>query len=177
MLRDKGIHELAEAISLISQRRNDVQFWLLGELDTGNPAAISEAELAEILKNPTVKHLGTTPDPRPFLAACDCLVLPSYREGLPRASLEAMSMAKPIVTTDVPGCRDTVEEGRNGFLVPVQDGPGLAAGLEKFLQKTAAERAEMGEFSRRKALAEFDLRIVQQRYLAILASLNPTKTT
>lgn len=156
LLSDKGIREFAEAAKRLKQRYADAQFWLLGPYDS-NPAAISAAEMKAWEGENAIRYLGAVQDVRPYLESASVYVLPSYREGMPRTVLEAMAVGRAIITTDVPGCRETVQEGYNGFLVPVRDAESLAGAMEKFVLDPALA-VVMGERSRKAAEELFDVR-------------------
>jgi glycosyltransferase involved in cell wall biosynthesis len=157
LLGDKGVREYAEAARLLRARYPDAAFRLAGWIDGDNPAAIAEWELRAWVAEGTVEYLGRLDDVRPAISAASVYVLPSYREGTPRTVLEAMAMGRPIVTTDAPGCRETVRDGVNGFLVPVRDAGALARALERFLAEPALiER--MARESRRIAAERYDVR-------------------
>ncbi len=169
LLSEKGIREFAEAARLLKNKGVVAEFCVLGSTDSGNPTTISEAELQGWVQEGIVKHLGFLDDVRPAIAASDFLVLPSYyREGVPRSVLEAMGMEKPIITTDNVGCRDTVEEGKNGFLIPPRNVAALVEAMEKALALSPHQRAEMGRCSRQMAENEFGDQWVLPRYLALI---------
>lgn len=128
LLRSKGIYEYVEAARRVREIRGPVQFDVLGWIDA-NPESVSEAELAEWKRENVINYLGSVDDVRPYLAAVHVLVLPSYREGTPRSVLEAMAMGRAVITTDVPGCRETVVSGESGILVPARDPDSLAAAM------------------------------------------------
>jgi glycosyltransferase involved in cell wall biosynthesis len=132
-----------------------VPFRLVGWIDD-TPDAIREQDLRSWVDGGTLEFLGKLDDVRPALAAASVYVLPSHREGTPRTVLEAMAMGRPIVTTDSPGCRETVRHGRNGFLVPVGDAPALASALERFILSPWLIE-EMGGESRRIAVEKYDV--------------------
>jgi glycosyltransferase involved in cell wall biosynthesis len=115
-----------------------------------------------------VEYLGVVDDVRPHIEAADCIVLPSYREGAPRSLLEAAAMAKPLIATDVPGCREVVADGKNGFLCEVRNAADLAASAEKFLSLDENARQEMGRQSRRLAEEKFDVNFVIDAYERVL---------
>jgi glycosyltransferase involved in cell wall biosynthesis len=167
LLWDKGIAEYVEAARLIKARRPDVSFRMLGFLDVANRTAVSRDDVAGW--SDAIDYLGSTDDVRPFIAEADCIVLPSYREGLPRVLLEGAAMGKPLVATDVPGCRDVVRDGENGFLCAPRDGASLAVAMEKLLDLAPEQRRAMGEAGRRRAEQEFDQSIVIERYADAIA--------
>lgn len=158
LLGDKGVREYVEAARRIKARYPDVVFRLVGWVDE-NPDAIREQELNDWVSEGVVEYLGRLSDVRPAIADCTVYVLPSYREGTPRTVLEAMAMGRPIITTDAPGCRETVVEGDNGFLVPVKSVDALVAAMEKFIvSPDLVER--MGKRSREMAETKYDVNAV-----------------
>lgn len=158
LLRDKGIVEYVQAAQALRQRYPNIKCSLVGMFDH-NPTAIPERELREWVAAGSIDYLGSLDDVRPALEQCSVYVLPSYREGTPRTVLEAMSMGRPIITTDAPGCRATVENGVNGFLVPVRDVKALIVAMEWFVKNPHAI-AEMGAASREIAIEKYDVRKV-----------------
>jgi glycosyltransferase involved in cell wall biosynthesis len=152
---EKGLHEYVEAARLIKARYPEAVFRIAGRVDN-HPTAISERELQGWVKEGVIEYLGWLDDVRPAIAASSVYVLPSYREGTPLSVLEAMAMGRPIVTTDTPGCRETVRDGVNGYLVSVRNGPGLAAAVERFLAEPGLIAA-MGRESRRIAVEKYDV--------------------
>lgn len=169
LLSEKGIREFAGAARILKNKGARAEFRVLGSTDSGNPTTISDTELDSWVGDGILQYLGFQDDVRPAIAAADVLVLPSYyREGVPRSVLEAMGMGKPIITTDNVGCRDTVEEGENGFLVPPRNVETLVKAMEKAIGLSAEQRAEMGRKSRQKALAEFSDELVLPKYLALI---------
>lgn len=160
VIRDKGVAEYVEAATIVRRTHPDARFQLLGPLDV-NPSAISQAELDGWVATGAIEYLGRTPDVRPNLAAAHVCVLPSYGEGMPRSVLEAMAMGRPAIVTDVPGCRETVVDGRNGHLVPVRDSAALADAMLRMIDQP--ERlAAMGAESRKLAEERFDVRVVNR---------------
>jgi len=156
MLKDKGVIEFCEAAAHISRKYSKVKFTLLGGEDDGNPARLSEQEWQIVQQNKAfVEILGIQRDVRPFLAACDVYVMPSYREGLPKSTLEAMSMGKAIITTDVPGCRETVKHGQNGWLVKARNVKSLADAMEAAIISGKQQLEIMGKVSRQLAEEKF----------------------
>lgn len=171
MLRDKGVGEYVEAARQLQQRWPQAEFCLLGFLDVQNPAAISRAEMDAWVAEGVVNYLGVSDDVRMQIATADCVVLPSYREGIPRTLLEAAAMARPIITTDAVGCREVVDHGINGFLCQVRDSADLAAKMEQMLSLTLTQRLEMGFRGRAKIEAEFDEQIVINKYLTAITTI------
>jgi glycosyltransferase involved in cell wall biosynthesis len=168
LLRDKGLVDFAEGARLLRPRWPEVEFAILGFAASDNRSAVPIAEVERWQRDGIVRYLGDTADVRPFLEESDCIVLPSYREGLPRSLLEAAAMAKPMVATDVPGCRDLVSDGDNGFLCAVRSPASLAAAMEKMLKLSPEDRATMGLRARRRVEREFDQALVVEAYLEAL---------
>ncbi|MDB5540760.1 MAG: glycosyltransferase [Devosia sp.] len=164
MLWDKGVGEFVEAARRTRRAHPEARFQLLGFLDVPNPAAIERSVVEGWVAEGVVEYLGVTEDVRPHLAAADCVVLPSYREGLSRSLIEAAALGRPLIATDVPGCREVVDDGVNGFLVAPRDATPLAAALATFCSLTMAQRTRMGASSRQKAVSEFDETVVVDRY-------------
>ncbi len=165
LLRDKGIEDYIAAIRLLREGGAQARFLLLGGLDD-NPAGITRAEVEAWVAEGLVEWPGHA-DVRPWLAQAHVFVLPSYREGVPRSTQEAMAMGRAIITTDAPGCRETVEDGVNGFLMPVRDPGALAAAMERFITDPALA-AYMGHESRVLAEARFDVHRQNARLLGFL---------
>jgi glycosyltransferase involved in cell wall biosynthesis len=164
LLRDKGIREYFEAARQVQARYPWARFHLVGWLDKGNPAAVSERELGTWLADGLVAYHGELEDVRPAIADASVYVLPSYREGTPRTVLEAMAMGRPIITTDVPGCRETVRDGVNGFLVPAKDAASLARAMLRFVEQPGLIPV-MGRESRRIAEQKYDVHQVNDLIL------------
>lgn len=165
LLGDKGIQEYVEAAKELKQNNIPVRCQLLGPLGVLNPTAIKESELDSWIQNDWIDYLGETKDVRPYIANADCVVLPSYREGLPRTMLEAGSMAKPLIATDVPGCREVVKEGQNGYLCKVRDSQSLKEAMEKMISLSKEERLKMGQNAREYIQSTFDVQKVNELYL------------
>jgi glycosyltransferase involved in cell wall biosynthesis len=136
LLVSKGLREYAEAAQHLKALYPDVQFSLAGWLDD-NPDAISRSELESWILAGSVQYLGYLQDVRPAIAQCTVYVLPSYREGTPRTVLEAMSMCRAVITSNAPGCRETVVDGETGLLVPVKSADALIAAMERFIHEPA----------------------------------------
>ena len=165
LIRFKGVYEFVEVARRF--RYSGVRFVLVGSPDPGNPSSLSEEEVEVLRREGSIVLPGFQKDVRPWLSVADVYVLPSYyREGLPLSVLEAMAMGLPVVTTDVPGCRETVEEGVNGFLVPPRDVEALEKAIRTLMEDPELRR-RMGEASRRKAEEEFSLDMVLRAYLEL----------
>jgi glycosyltransferase involved in cell wall biosynthesis len=154
LLKDKGIREFAHAARRLKAAHPEVPITLAGDLDP-SPDSLSRRELEE-LTDCGIDYLGHVGDVRPAIAACSVYVLPSYREGTPRSVLEAMAMGRAIITTDAPGCRETVREGENGVLVQPRDAQSLFDAMMRFVREPALAQT-MGTESRRLAEAKYDV--------------------
>ena len=161
LLRDKGVREFAHAARIVRAARPDVRFRLVGWIDS-NPSAIARAELDSWVREGIIEYGGRLDDVRDELAQCSIFALPSYREGTPMSVLEALAVGRPIVSTDVPGCRETVcsDGGGNGMLVPAQNAKALADALLSLLAMSTEHRAAMGNASRALAQSRFDADLV-----------------
>ena len=172
LLWEKGIKEYLEAAKNIKKNHEDVEFQLLGLVEKNNSRSVSEKQLLAWEQRGYITWLGNAEDVRPYIANADCVVLPTYyKEGTPRSLLEAASMEKPIITTDVAGCRQVVMDGVNGFLCRPQDTPDLTFAFEKMLRLTDEQRMLMGRRGREKMIREFDERRVIDKYLGAIREL------
>lgn len=155
LLREKGIFEYLQAAEIIKKRHPEVIFYLLGGFDTENPFALKPTELQQYLESGIVVYPGFVNNIPEWLQKSSVFVLPSYREGVPRSTQEAMAIGRPVITTDVPGCRETVIHGLNGFLIPPFDSVALAQKMQYFIDNPA-EIERMGSASRKLAEENFD---------------------
>ncbi len=171
LIGDKGVQEFVDAARALRPRMPNLRFQLLGGIDEGNRTSIQQPELDAWVEEGVIEYLGETDDVRPFIASASAVVLPSYREGLPRSLLEGAAMARPLIATDVPGCRDVVEEGVNGFLCEPRDPASLADAMERLGSLPEQQRSSMGAASRRKVQEQFSEALVVRAYLDALASL------
>ncbi|MFZ7096645.1 glycosyltransferase family 4 protein [Luteimonas dalianensis] len=174
LLGDKGVREYAEAAARVRALHPEVRFGLVGWIDE-NPDAIAQSELDVWVADGTIEFLGKLDDVRPAIEACTVYVLPSYREGTPRTVLEAMAMGRPIITTDAPGCRETVIDGDNGFLVPVQSVDALVEAMLKFIDDPGLAQ-RMGRRSRQIAEDKYDVHKVNAVMLREMG-ITPTPGT
>lgn len=172
MLWDKGIGEYIEAARVIKNKYPKTHFQLLGACDVPNPSLISREQISIWESEGIVEYLGTTDDVRTVIANVDCVVLPSYREGIPRTMLEAAAMAKPLIVSDAPGCKDVVINGKTGFLCKVKNRDSLAAAMELIINQSTQERVDMGMAGRNLVLHKFDERIVIKKYIDMLSKYN-----
>ena len=166
ILWDKGIGELIEAVRILKKDYPLIKVSFMGMIDKGNPAGVSDFQIQEWEREGLIKYLGEVVDIRPYLASCDCVVLPSYREGIPKTLLEASAMELPVIATDVPGCRDVVEHGVTGFLVNVKDAQALAKAMEKMIKMTEFQKKEMGRNGRAKVMRDYSESSVIKTYCA-----------
>jgi glycosyltransferase involved in cell wall biosynthesis len=166
LLRDKGLLELVEAARQVRAVHPTARVQLLGWIDP-NPESVTRAQVDAWVREGCVEYLGTADDVRPHLAAAHALVFPSHHEGTPRAVLEAMSMQRAVITTDAPGCRETIVPGESGLLVPVGDAPALAAAMRRLIEDPALLGFLAGN-ARRRAEALYDAAAVAAQMLEIM---------
>lgn len=170
MLREKGVLELVEAARLVKGRGVDAEFVFAGSCYPGNPSSVDERAIDTWTSEGLIRFLGHVEDMPDLLASCDLAVLPSYREGTPRILLEAAAMERPIVATDIAGCRGVVEHEVNGLLVPVGDASALADAIAR-LARDEVLRSRFGRAGRQIVLREFDERIVLDETMAVYQDL------
>ena len=166
LLKDKGIKEYAEAARVVKSQYTNARFQLAGWHDT-SPVAVSRADLDHWIVEGLIEYLGPLEDVRPALAAARIYVLPSYREGTPRTVLEAMAMGRPVITTNAPGCRETVAHEVNGLLVPAGDVPQLAAAMIRMIRNPSMTEA-FGRAGLRMAREKYDARMVSEAMAAAI---------
>ncbi|KEY98070.1 glycosyl transferase, partial [Sphingomonas sp. BHC-A] len=168
LMRDKGVGEYVEAARIVRASRPEVRFLLLTRPEAENPTGYTAADLEQWRQAGLIEFLPETRDVRPFIAAAHAFVLPSfYREGLPRTILEALATGRPVITTDMPGCREPIRHGVNGLLVPPRDGPALAAAMERMIAQP--ERvAAMAAAARRTAVDIYDVDKVNAMLLDVM---------
>lgn len=173
LLWDKGVAEYVDAVRQLRQQGRRFKALLAGTPDPGNPAAVPEATIRGWADEGLLTWLGHVDDMAGLLGAVDIVVLPSYREGLPRTLVEAAACGLPLITTDVPGCREVVTDGIDGLLVPMGNSDALARAMAR-LQDDPAFARRLGDAARRKARAQFDERIVVERTMAVYTELCTT---
>lgn len=166
LLKDKGTDEFFEMAKTIRTKYPNTEFQILGSVE-GN----YQKQLDEFISRGYVKFLGETSDVRPFIGNVHCTILPSYHEGMSNVNLESAANGRPVITTDVPGCRETVDDGRTGFLVKAKDAQSLIEGVERFLDLPYDQKKQMGIEARKKVEREFDRQIVVKAYLDAIAKL------
>lgn len=170
LLWDKGIKEYVEAARTLREQRPDIQFLLAGDPDEGNPASVPLASVHAWVQSGAIEWLGHVDDMPPLFRRVDVVVLPSYREGLPKGLIEAGASGVALVTTDVPGCREVVTNGIDGLLVPARDSQAIANAVLS-LSNDQALRVRLAAAARAKALSQFDEKIVIKRTLDVYQEL------
>lgn len=171
LLRDKGVLELVDAARQLRSQWPKVQVCLLGGVGVANRSALGAADVAAWQAEGVIEYWGETDDVRPALAQAECVVLPSYREGTPRTLLEAAAMGRPLIATDVPGCREVVQHGKNGLLCQSHSADALAAALSAFLALPRATREQMGEAARLGVVQRFNQQNVVQTYMDVISHM------
>lgn len=171
LLRDKGVLEFVEAARRVKARHQRARFQLLGAVGSENRTAIDSPTVDAWVADGVVEYLGTTADVRPAIASASCVVLPSYREGAPRTLIEAAAMARPLIATDVPGCRAVVDRDVSGFLCEVRNAESLAAAMQRFLDLSPEAQQAMGSAGRAKMEREFDQALVVDAYREALDAI------
>ena len=166
LIKDKGVLEYVQAARIVKAKYPQIRFRLVGWIDEG-PQVISSADLDSWIKEGQIEYLGRLDDVRPAIADTSVYVLPSYHEGTPRTVLEAMSMGRPVITTDAPGCREMVQEGRNGYFVPVRNAEVLAERMVCFI-KHPELIAHMGEESRQIAVEKYNVHKVNKVIMDVI---------
>ncbi len=166
LLWDKGVGEYVKAAKVLKSRYKNVEFQLLGFIDAQNPKAISQEQVDFWVDEGYINYLGATDDVRTFIAKADCVVLPSYREGVSMILMESAAMQKPIIATNVPGCRDLVNNNITGYLCKMQDYHDLVEKMDKLLHLKEKDRKKMGIEARKLMKAEYDEKFVIDKYLA-----------
>ena len=170
MLVDKGLNELIAAVRSINSDGVECELWLSGFAGVENVSAITESQLSQWALNPGIKWLGPSDSMEALYADVDCVVLPSYREGMPRSLLEAGAMSLPVVATDVPGCRSIVQDGFNGLLCDVKSTVSLQLAMQKMLAMTDEQRSVMGGNGRALVAKKFNEQLVVEATLRAVVS-------
>ncbi|MBR5076758.1 MAG: glycosyltransferase family 4 protein [Bacteroidales bacterium] len=160
LLKDKGIEEYFETAKAVRDKYPNTEFQILGMVE-----GPYQQSLDEMVRSGYIKHLGSTTDVRPFIGAVECTIMPSYHEGMSNVNLESAANGRPVITTDVPGCRETVDDGVTGILVNARDTQSLISGVEQFLSLSYEQKRQMGIAAREKVEREFDRQKVIDAYL------------
>jgi len=171
-LYDKGYAEFVEASRLLKAEGAEAKFCLLGSIDEAYPNAVPRTTIDADVKAGVIQYLGFTNQPESIMGQPGVVVVvPSYHEGMNRSLMEACALGKPIITTNIPGCREMVKEGRNGYLIPAKNGQALAEAMRRYLSLPYAEKVAMGHRCRRIALQTYDVHHVIKQYEECLASV------
>lgn len=160
MLKDKGIEEYFETAKKIKDKYPNTEFQILGSVE-----GPYQSQLDELVKADVVNHLGTTSDVRPFIGAVECTIMPSYHEGMSNVNLESAANGRPVITTNVPGCRETVDDGITGYIIEARSAQSLIDAVERFIALPYDKKVLMGKNGREKVEREFDRQIVVDAYL------------
>lgn len=170
LLRDKGVLEFVEAVKILTERGVKARYQLIGDVDPGNPATVTTAELDKWRKEGLLELLGYRTDIAHLFAAAHIVTLPSYREGLPKVLVEAAACGRAVVTTDVPGCRDAIDQNVTGFLVPVRDACALADQLQVLIENPEL-RQKMGAAGRELAMRAFAIEKIVEQHMDVYKEL------
>ncbi|MBW3664452.1 MAG: glycosyltransferase family 4 protein [Actinobacteria bacterium] len=172
----KGVREFVAAAHELAAKHEGVRFVLAGERDPNHPETVPESFVRNMTHTGAVEYVGLVRDPAEFLRSCDVFVLPSYREGFSRVLLEAMSSGVPVVTTDVPGCRDVIRDGENGIVVPARDENALASAIERLISD-ASLRQRLGQEARRSVEQRYSAETISEQYMDAYVSAGiPVRT-
>ena len=168
MLWDKGVGEYVEAAKKVKEKFPNAVFQLLGPIDAQNPTSIPHSQIDNWMRDEVVDYLGVHDDVRPFIASADCIVLPSYREGMSRVLMEACSMGRPIIATNVPGCSEIVEDGVTGFLCKPRDPIDLEKKIQMMMHLSSSDRLLMGKRAVKRAVDLFDENIINSKFIEFI---------
>lgn len=167
LLKEKGINEFLDAAVHLKSKYPNLEFKVLGDVDVGNPGSVDKGRLNDLVSKKVIIYPGVVSDVAGWIASSSVFVLPSYREGFPRSTQEAMAVGRAVVTTDVPGCRETVCDGVNGFIVSPHNWSELSAAMERFVKNPALIEV-MGRNSRAIAEQRFDASLISARLVGFL---------
>lgn len=160
LLKDKGIEEYFDTARIIKRKYPNTEFQIVGTVE-----GPYQSQLDNFVKEGIIKYLGITTDVRPFIGAVECTIMPSYHEGMSNVNLESAANGRPVITTNVPGCRETVDEGETGYLVEAKCSKSLTDAVERFLALPYSQKVLMGKRARKKVEKEFDRKIVVDAYM------------
>ena len=167
ILWDKGLQELIDSARQLKKTIPDAQIQIAGKAEVDNATAVGEVQLTKWIQEGVVEYLGFHEDPRTLIENADCIVLPSYREGLPRSLLEGAAMGRPLLASDCVGCTEVVVDGVNGFIFRKKSAQSLLEAMERFIALSFSERQQFGNAARALAEKKFDQKMVFERYLAM----------
>ena len=168
LLWDKGVGEFVEAATIIKQGRPDIRFQLLGPIGVENRTAIAKEQVAKWLDEGVIEYLGESDSVQSIMSEAHAIVLPSYREGTSRVLLEGAAIGRPLIATNVPGCREIIEDGVTGYLCAPRDALDLAEKINTILSLSTSQLEVMGRKGREKVVREFRQEIVCDRYVEVL---------
>lgn len=169
LLYDKGIREFVNAAALIREKYNGkTKFTIVGEIDRDNPSSVNPDDLTKWIEDGIVEYKGYVKDVRPIIAHSDCIVLPSYREAIARSLTEAMAMSKAVIATETAGCREAIDDGENGFLVPVKSVDQLASSMDMIVNMDNESLDNMGQKGRKKTVEQFDDKVIADNIFEII---------
>ena len=171
LIKHKGIYELIQVTKKIKKKYKNVELLVLGDNDEGNSFSVSDQNLKLWIEKKIIKYLGFKKNISNYISNCDCLILPSYREGMSRALLEAALLAKPLIASNVPGCKQLVKNNYNGFLCKPKDINSLYIAIKKFIHLSSNKRKIFGANSRKIVIKSFDEKIVINKYLEEIKKL------
>ena len=166
LLKDKGTDEYFEMAKIIKAKFPNTEFQILGNIE-----GKYQQQLEELIKEGVIKHLGLTTDVRPYIANVHCTILPSYHEGMSNVNLESAANGRPVITTNVPGCKETIDDGITGYLIKPKNAEDLIQKVEMFIKLPYEKKKEMGIAARKKVEQEFDREIVIDAYLKEIQGL------
>lgn len=175
ILKDKGILEYIQAITILKSKGIKAKFQLLGLIEEATHTGISAQNVEEWKKDGLIEYLGFSDQTLNHFQNADCIVLPSYREGMPKALLEGMAVGKPIITTNVPGCRELIEDGINGYICEAKSAESLADAIEKICNQNSFQLTEMGKRSKEKVQKTYDEKFVISKYIYTINQLTTSK--
>jgi glycosyltransferase involved in cell wall biosynthesis len=170
LLADKGLYELIDAVKIV-KKTHQIRLIIIGNYFYDNPSAISKEQIALWENEGLIEYLGMVDNVLDYIIDCDCLILPSHREGMPRSILEASSVGRPVITVNSAGCRDAVDDGLTGFIAHVKDAQSIANMMIRFIELPNEQKLEMGVAGRRKMEKEFDQQVVVEKYLSVVNDL------
>ncbi len=168
LIRDKGIYEYIEASKIINEKYNNIEFKLIGNIDYNNPSSIKEVDLYNLFKNSKIIYKNFQENVYDEINKCDCIILPSYREGLSRTLLEAGILKKPAITTNVPGCRDVIYHNYNGLICEPMNAEDLAKKIEIFINMKDSNLKQMGINAFKNVVNKFDEKIILNHYIDVI---------
>ena len=169
VLWEKGFKEYTEAAEILKKKYDNLEFQLLGIIDEDNPSGVKRKIIENYHEKRIINYLGTSNNVKEVIANCDCIVLPSfYKEGVPRTLMEGAAMEKPLIATNIQGCKEVVKDNYNGYLCEVKNSQDLIDKMEKFTLLSKEEREKLGKNGREKMKEKFDINIVIEEYKNIV---------